>query len=96
MKDHKFTQNKFQRGMTKEDFYGAENRHGGGVPIHGGVETDQVPGLGMPMPGDGPIRPRVVETDCHGITVKGEPCKAYRVKGEELCIGHLNGQRRDT
>ncbi len=98
MKDSKFIQNKFQRGISKAELYGEENRHGGGVPTHGGVkkETEFVAGLGVPMHGDGPISPYVVETDCHGITVKGEPCKAYRVKGEELCIGHLNGQRRNT
>ncbi len=97
MKDTKFTRNTFQRGITMEEHYGTENRHHGGVRMHGGVEKPAVGVVpGVAVEGNWPIRPHVADTGCHGITVKGLPCKAYRVKGEELCIGHLNGQRRDT
>ena len=91
MKDSKYIKNTFQRGISKAELYGEENRHGGGLPIHGGVkeETEFAAGLGVPMYGDGPVSVELAETDCHGITVKGKACKAHPVRGEELCIGHL-------
>ena len=89
MTDSKYVKNTFKRGISSAELYGEGNRHGGGVPIHRGVEENYVGGLGMPMPGDGPISEPPQATDCSGITVKGKACKAHPVRGEKFCVGHL-------
>lgn len=84
--------NKFEKGITGQEKYGTNRFHNTGVPqtgYKGELREGQGMRLGVPIPGQGKITPRVKPTNCSATTKKGEPCKAAPVKGEGLCVGHM-------
>ncbi len=99
MTDRRAVKNTFQRGITAEEHYGVENLHDGGIPDNQGVPIPSESKVqGIPMWGDAPIPYTPTSNSCLATTKEGNPCKAFRVRSEHLCIGHLraDGQRRDT
>lgn len=83
--------NTFQRGITAEEFYGTNQIENTGVPLVGFKGVSKEPlnaGVGVPIPGQGPISRKVVVPKCKFNNKKGEPCGARPVKGTDVCVGH--------
>lgn len=47
---------------------------------------------GVPVPDWHGVDTVPEHTGCLGITKKGDPCKAPKAKGTDLCVGHLRSQ----
>ena len=93
--------NHFERGITAADKYGTNPMTNTGVPLQGFKGEPKDRGLGerpgIPIPGQGQVKPRVVEKPaCSATTKKGAPCKAAPITDTDLCVGHTRGSGRDT
>jgi len=81
--------------MTVEQMHGHQGA--GGVSPHKGVPDERqnahhgVP-YHMPFTGSIPEYEAPEKPRCQGTTVKGKPCKAFSVRGDILCAGHMRSE----
>ena len=96
MKDTRAKGNTLQQGIAQEEVYKSKSFNEIDFVERGSTETLYTPGVtsahGVQMLGTADYVPEEA-VKCETLTKKGEPCKAYPLKGKKICIGHdrVNG-----